>query len=59
MQFPDGNYTGELDAWGRRHGWGEILWRNGTLYGPDNIFVYFDGDRYVGQWKNHTQNGTE
>ena len=57
VKFPDGNYTGELNAKGLRHGWGEIFWKTGILYGPGNIFIYSPGDRYVGQWKNHMQNG--
>lgn len=40
VQFTDGNYTGELDERGLRHGWGEMLWKNGTLYGPGGIFIY-------------------
>ena len=57
VNFPDGNYTGELNGIGMRHGWGEMHWRNGTLYGPGGIFIYSRGDRYVGQWKNHKQHG--
>ncbi len=57
VRFPDGNYTGELDHRGFRHGWGEMYFRNGSVYGPGGIFLYGEGDRYVGQWKNHSQHG--
>ena len=57
VEFPDGNYTGELNGFGQRHGWGEMNWRNGTLYGPGGMFIYSNGDRYVGQWMNHKQHG--
>lgn len=59
VRLPTGNYTGELDERGLRHGWGEMLFKNGSLYGPGGIFLYGDGDRYVGQWQNGTQHGTE
>lgn len=57
VRFPDGNYTGELDSRGFRHGWGEMYFRNGSVYGPGGIFLYGEGDRYVGQWNNHSQHG--
>jgi hypothetical protein len=41
-----------------RHGWGEMYFRNGSLYGPGGIFIYGEGDRYVGQWQNNSQHGT-
>ena len=59
VRLPTGNYTGELDDRGLRHGWGEMLFKNGSLYGPGGIFLYGDGDRYVGQWQNGSQHGTE
>lgn len=40
-----------------RNGWGQMLWRNGTTYGPNDIFYYSDGDKYIGQWKNNLQHG--
>ena len=55
--LPSGNYTGELDERGLRDGWGEMYFKNGSLYGPGGIFIYGEGDRYVGQWKNDTQHG--
>lgn len=57
VQFPEGNYTGELNALRMRDGWGEMEWAAGSTYGPGNMFVHADGDRYVGQWKNHLQHG--
>jgi len=56
-EFPEGSYTGMLAPNGTRDGWGEIRWRNGTLYGPGNIFFYTTGDRYLGQWTNNLQQG--
>ena len=56
-ESPSGNYTGQLSVDGLRDGWGEILWANGTLYGPGNIFYYSIGDKYFGQWKNDSQEG--
>ena len=55
--LPSGNYTGELDERGLRDGWGEMYFKNGSLYGPGGIFIYGEGDRYVGQWQNDTQHG--
>lgn len=55
--LPSGNYTGELDGEGLRDGWGEMYFKNGSLYGPGGIFIYGEGDRYVGQWQNDTQHG--
>ena len=52
----EGNYTGQLEG-GLREGWGEMRWSNGTLYGPDNIFYYSRGDRYLGQWHRGEQRG--
>ena len=52
----EGNYTGQVEA-GRRDGWGEMIWENGTLYGPGNIFYYSRGDRYFGQWEADRQSG--
>jgi hypothetical protein len=52
-----GNYTGQVNRQGLKEGWGEILWSNGTLYGPNNIFYYSAGDKYFGQWKNDLQEG--
>ena len=40
-----------------RQGWGEMRWANGTLYGPGNIFIYSQGDRYFGQWIRNKQEG--
>lgn len=57
IRLPSGNYTGELDERGLRGGWGEMYFKNGSLYGPGGIFVYGESDRYVGQWKNDTQHG--
>ena len=56
VTFSEGNYTGELKA-GVRHGWGEMKWANGTLYGPGLIFYYTEGDRYLGEWVEGRQNG--
>jgi hypothetical protein len=33
IEFVEGNYTGQILGDGIRHGWGEMLWSNGTLYG--------------------------
>ena len=57
IQFPSGNYTGQLNEIEEREGWGEMLWANGTLYGPNDIFYYSAGDKYFGQWKNDLQEG--
>lgn len=57
VEFQDGNYTGELNPARQRHGWGEIYWRAGALYGPGQMFIYSEGDRYVGQWQNNLQHG--
>ena len=57
VEFPDGNYTGELNHLRQRNGWGEIYWREGTFYGPGQMFIYSKGDRYVGQWQNNLQHG--
>ena len=38
-------------------GWGEMRWANGTLYGPDDVFYYSNGDRYYGQWSMDLQEG--
>ena len=57
----DGIYIGELNctsASGFKHGWGEMRWANGTLYGPNYIFYYSEGDRYYGQWNLDLQEGT-
>ena len=51
MDFKDGK--------GLRNGWGEMYFNNGSLYGPGGIFIYGDGDRYVGQWQNDTQHGMD
>ena len=51
------NFTGEINEIGLRNGWGEMYFNNGSLYGPGGIFIYGDGDRYVGQWQNDTQHG--
>ena len=53
----DGEYTGLLDDDGERHGWGEMRWRNGTLYGSELQFYYSDCDRYLGQWSRGQQEG--
>ena len=58
VEFPAGNFTGQVDDVGLKEGWGEILWANGTLYGPDNIFYYSAGDKYFGQWRRDLQEGT-
>ena len=55
--YAEGNYTGAVDDEGRRHGWGEMRWNNGSTYGPDDIFFYSSGDRYVGQWVKNVQEG--
>ena len=34
-----------------------MRWANGSLYGPSNIFVYSQGDRYYGQWVKDRQEG--
>jgi len=34
VEFVEGNYTGQIKGDGFRHGWGEMLWENATLYGP-------------------------
>lgn len=57
VQLPSGNYTGQLNEIEERDGWGEMLWANGTLYGPNDIFYYSAGDKYFGQWKNNQQEG--
>ncbi len=57
VQLPSGNYTGQLNEIEERDGWGEMLWNNGTLYGPNDIFYYSAGDKYFGQWKNNQQEG--
>lgn len=57
VDYRDGNYTGEVNDQKERHGWGEMYWKNGTVYGPGNIFIYSHGDRYVGQWLNNKQDG--
>ena len=58
LQSPDGDYVGELNcSSGFRQGWGEMRWANGSLYGPNNIFVYSQGDRYYGQWDMDRQEG--
>ena len=57
ITLASGNYTGELDEKGLRDGWGEMYFKNGSLYGPGGIFIYGEGDRYVGQWQNDTQHG--
>ena len=56
----DGIYIGEIfncSTSGIKHGWGEMRWANGTLYGPNNIFYYSEGDRYYGQWNLDLQEG--
>ena len=57
--YAEGNYTGAVDDDGNRHGWGEMRWNNGSRYGPDDIFFYSSGDRYVGQWVDNVQEGNE
>ena len=58
LQSPDGDYVGELNcSSGFRQGWGEMRWANGSLYGPGNIFIYSQGDRYYGQWVEDRQEG--
>ena len=53
-----GDYVGELNcSSGYRQGWGEMRWANGTFYGPGNIFIYSQGDRYFGQWIQNKQEG--
>ena len=52
----EGNYTGQVVE-GVREGWGEMRWNNGTLYGPDDIFYYSLGDKYLGQWHQGIQAG--
>ena len=55
-----GDYVGELNCSQSgffREGWGEMRWANGTLYGPGNIFIYSQGDRYFGQWIRNKQEG--
>ena len=32
-------------------------WNNGTVYGPDDLFYYTQGDKYTGQWMNNIQHG--
>ena len=34
-----------------------MRWANGSLYGPGNIFIYSQGDRYYGQWAEDRQEG--
>ena len=34
-----------------------MRWANGTFYGPGNIFIYSQGDRYFGQWIQNKQEG--
>jgi hypothetical protein len=59
VQNEVGDYIGQLNCSlvARRHGWGEMQWANGTLYGPGNIFIYSNEDRYYGQWTNDKQEG--
>lgn len=58
VQTAKGDYIGQLNcSSGFRHGWGEMRWANGTLYGPENIFIYSQGDRYFGQWVHDQQQG--
>ena len=58
FQDPDGDYVGEVNcSSGFREGWGEMRWANGSLYGPGNIFIYSQGDRYYGQWVEDRQEG--
>ena len=58
VQDPDGHYVGEVNcSSGFREGWGEMRWANGSLYGPGNIFIYSQGDRYYGQWIQNRQDG--
>ena len=52
----EGNYTGQVGG-GLREGWGQMRWNNGTLYGPDNIFYYSLGDKYLGEWRQGLQAG--
>jgi len=47
---PDGDYTGEQDGRGVRHGWGEMVWAGRT---PGRG----QGDRYVGQWQDDKEHG--
>ena len=56
VETAEGNYTGQLRG-GLRHGWGEMRWRNGTLYGDTDQFYYSRGDRYLGQWEAGRQHG--
>ena len=57
LEIASGNFTGQLNREGLRDGWGEMVWANGTLYGPSNIFYYSSGDKYLGQWKDDVQEG--
>ena len=56
LETAEGNYTGQLRG-GLRHGWGEMRWSNGTLYGDTDQFYYSRGDRYLGQWEAGRQHG--
>ena len=57
VEFEEGVYTGQLGDNGVRHGWGEMLWSNGTLYGSQLQFYYSEGDRYLGEWVDGVQEG--
>ena len=59
VETVEGDYVGELNCTSEflRNGWGEMRWANGTLYGPNNIFIYSQGDRYFGQWRQNKQEG--
>ena len=58
----DGTYIGEVNCEKKsgyliKQGWGEMRWANGTLYGPNDVFYYSNGDRYYGQWNMDLQEG--
>ncbi|XP_023331834.1 phosphatidylinositol 4-phosphate 5-kinase 5 [Eurytemora carolleeae] len=57
VELEEGNYTGMINEFGERDGWGEMRWNNGTLYGTENEFYYTEGDKYLGQWKQNLQQG--
>ena len=51
------NDTEKIRAHILRHGWGKMCWNNGTLYGINLQFIYSEGDEYIGEWVDDTQNG--
>ena len=57
VRTSEGNYTGQVVDTGLRHGWGEMEWENGTIYGSKGQFYYSQGDKYLGEWRQGTQEG--